>query len=202
MANSAPALSLVCAIIIIAGASAAADARISLEPPILSSPLQRSIKSGGGGGVAEQLWCVAKNNAEDSALQGALDWACGPGGADCGPIQVGGPCYDPNDLLGMASYAFNDYCLKHGMDDDTCYFNNAAALTSLDPSHDNCKFMSSSVVTGNFSANSTIPSLDPSCADMSTYKLLVSSEVQELIFSFPKPIQRRLNLLNRFSLLR
>lgn len=83
----------------------------------------------------QQLWCVAKNNAEDTALQQALDWACGPGGANCGPIQNSGPCYDPNDLIDMATYAFNDYCLKHGMSDETCNFSNTAALTALDPSN-------------------------------------------------------------------
>lgn len=89
---------------------------------------------GGGVAVSTQLWCVAKNNADDAALQGALDWACGPGGADCSPIQQGGPCYNPNDVQTMASYAFNDYYLKNGMTDDSCSFGNNAAVTSLNPS--------------------------------------------------------------------
>ncbi|XP_076926923.1 PLASMODESMATA CALLOSE-BINDING PROTEIN 5-like [Bidens hawaiensis] len=89
------------------------------------------------------LWCVAKNNAEDSALQSAIDWACGTGGADCTPIQQGGPCYDGNDIRKTASYAFNDYCTKNGMTEETCNFANTAALTSLDPSHGGCKFPSS-----------------------------------------------------------
>lgn len=83
---------------------------------------------------AGKLWCVAKNNAEDAALQSALDWACGAGGANCGPIQQGGPCYDPTDIQNTASYAFNDYFLKNGMTVESCNFDNAAALTSLDPS--------------------------------------------------------------------
>lgn len=86
------------------------------------------------GVVNPELWCVAKNNAEDAALQGALDWACGPGSADCSPIQRGGPCYFPSDIETMASYAFNSYYLKHGLTDDSCYFSNTAALTSLSPS--------------------------------------------------------------------
>ncbi|XP_020215421.1 PLASMODESMATA CALLOSE-BINDING PROTEIN 5 [Cajanus cajan] len=93
-----------------------------------------------GGAPPQELWCVAKNNAEDAALQAALDWACGPGGADCGPIQPGEPCYDPNSVLNTASFAFNDYFIKHGMSDDSCNFNNNAAVTSLNPSHDDCKF--------------------------------------------------------------
>lgn len=87
-----------------------------------------------GGGATVELWCVAKNNAEDAVLQSAIDWACGPGGATCGPIQTGGPCYDASDILRTASFAFNDYFLKHGMTDDSCNFANSAALTSLNPS--------------------------------------------------------------------
>ncbi|KAL8088225.1 hypothetical protein AgCh_038125 [Apium graveolens] len=91
----------------------------------------------------QELWCVAKNNAEDAALQSALDWACSSGGADCTAIQQGGPCYDPADIQRTASFAFNDYFLKHGLTEDSCNFDNAAALTSLNPSHANCKFPSS-----------------------------------------------------------
>lgn len=108
----------------------------------------------GGGGAAMELWCVAKNNADDATLQSALDWTCGPGGADCGPIQNGGPCYDASDLQRTASYAFNDYYHKHGPSEDSCNFGNAAALTSLNPSHSNCKFPSSlSSGNGDFSGS-------------------------------------------------
>lgn len=86
------------------------------------------------GVVGTEVWCVAKNNADDAALQTALDWACGLGATDCGPIQQGGPCYDPTDLQTTASFAFNDYYLKHGMTDDSCFFDNTAAITSLNPS--------------------------------------------------------------------
>lgn len=85
-------------------------------------------------GASGQLWCVAKNNADDSALQTALNWACGPGGADCGLIQPGGPCYVAGDLQSVASYAFNDYYRHHGATSDACDFSGSAALTSLDPS--------------------------------------------------------------------
>lgn len=81
-----------------------------------------------------ELWCVAKNNAEDSALQSALDWACGPGGADCRPIQQGGACYQPEDIQSHASFAFNDYFLRNGLAASACDFSGTAALTSLNPS--------------------------------------------------------------------
>ena len=88
----------------------------------------------GGQVLQAELWCVAKNNAEDSSLQTAIDWACGQGGADCGPIQQGRACNDPTDIQKMASYVFNNYYLKNGLADDACNFNNNAALTSINPS--------------------------------------------------------------------
>ena len=42
-------------------------------------------QNGGGGGNGGRG--VAKNNAKYAALQGVLDWACGPGGADRSPTQ-------------------------------------------------------------------------------------------------------------------
>ncbi|KAH7533168.1 hypothetical protein FEM48_Zijuj04G0101700 [Ziziphus jujuba var. spinosa] len=130
-------------------------------PPSQAS-LRRSSKAQNGV-VTTELWCVAKNNAADAALQSALDWACGPGGADCSPIQQGGPCYDSSDIQSMASFAFNDYYLKHGMTDDSCLFDNTAALTSLNPSHDNCKFPSSmSVSNGSISSPTTAVGFGPS----------------------------------------
>ncbi|VVB06110.1 unnamed protein product [Arabis nemorensis] len=97
----------------------------------------------GGQVLQVELWCVAKNNAEDSSLQTAMDWACGQGGADCGPIQQGGPCNDPTDIQKMASCVFNNYYLKNGLADEACNFNNNAALTSINPSQGTCKFPSS-----------------------------------------------------------
>ncbi|PHU12413.1 plasmodesmata callose-binding protein 5 [Capsicum chinense] len=108
---------------------------------------------GGGGGAAVELWCVAKNNAEDAALQSAIDWACGPGGANCGPVQPGGPCYDSKDIQKTASFVFNDYFLKHGMTEDACNFDNTAALISINPSHNGCKFPSSKNSSGSFSGS-------------------------------------------------
>ncbi|XP_068494316.1 glucan endo-1,3-beta-glucosidase 2-like [Phaseolus vulgaris] len=111
-------------------------------PLLLLLGLSPLFEAANGGTPPQELWCVAKNNAEDASLQVALDWACGAGGADCGPIQNGGPCYDPSSVQNTASFAFNDYFLKHGMTDDSCNFNNNAAVTSQNPSFGNCKFHS------------------------------------------------------------
>lgn len=106
---------------------------ILLIPCTAADPWRRpSIRDQSG--AATELWCVAKNNADDASLQSALDWACGAGGADCSPIQPGGSCYDATDVQNMASFAFNDYFRKHGMTDDSCFFQNSAAITSLNPS--------------------------------------------------------------------
>ncbi|XP_074280939.1 PLASMODESMATA CALLOSE-BINDING PROTEIN 5-like [Silene latifolia] len=130
--------------------------------------------------VHQQLWCVAKNNAEDSALQQALDWACGPGAANCGPIQQGGPCYDPNDIISMASYAFNDYCTKHGMTQETCNFSNTADLIDLDPSHDKCKYPSSAFSVGNSSTPST-SGVIPGSEDLSGSSRFAKVEIWTLV---------------------
>ncbi|CAI0449037.1 unnamed protein product [Linum tenue] len=107
------------------------------------------------------LWCVAKNNAADAALQSAIDWACSAGGANCAPIQQGGPCYDAGDIQRTASWAFNDYYLKNGMTDDACDFTNTAAVTSLNPSEDSC----SPPFLENGSASSTATAVGTGPAD-------------------------------------
>ncbi|KAI9176270.1 hypothetical protein LWI28_000587 [Acer negundo] len=122
---------------------------------------------GGGVVVSTQLWCVAKNNAEDAPLQQAIDWACGPGGANCKPIQQGGQCYDPTDIQKMASYAFNDYFLKNGMTDDSCSFDNTAAITSLNPSYGNCKFPASASASNGSFSGSTAAAMGSNSADFS-----------------------------------
>ncbi|CAD6339292.1 unnamed protein product [Miscanthus lutarioriparius] len=112
----------------------------SRPPPPPSRRRRRGGVGAGAVGVSggAQLWCVAKNNAEDGALQSAIDWACSVDGgrADCAAIQQGGACFDPPDLQQHASYAFNDYFLRSGgaASPAACDFSGAAALTALNPS--------------------------------------------------------------------
>ncbi|MQL78491.1 hypothetical protein Taro_010900 [Colocasia esculenta] len=119
------------------GGEAAPIAANSAHRPRADDPdlmrAQSKADAAAGGVVPAELWCVAKNNAEDGALQSALDWACGPGGADCHPIQQAGACFEPNDLQFHTSYAFNDYYLRNGVSQQACDFGGTAALTSLDP---------------------------------------------------------------------
>ncbi|XP_011100580.1 glucan endo-1,3-beta-glucosidase 4-like [Sesamum indicum] len=85
-------------------------------------------------------WCIADEQTSDSELQVGLDWACGIGGANCSKIQVGQACFWPNTVRAHASYAFNNYFQKFKHRGGSCYFNGAAIITGLDPSHNSCHY--------------------------------------------------------------
>ncbi|KAH7661836.1 Glycoside hydrolase family 17 protein [Dioscorea alata] len=89
------------------------------------------------------VFCIALSSANRTALKEGLDWACGPGGANCSAIQPGQPCYDANDLVAIASYAFNDYYHRMQASGGTCNFGNTATITQVDPSHGSCIFAGS-----------------------------------------------------------
>ncbi|POO04148.1 X8 domain containing protein [Trema orientale] len=86
-------------------------------------------------------WCVAHAGVSQIDLQNALDWACGLGMADCRPIQEGGPCYEPDNLVSHASYAFNNYYQQNGNSDIACNFGGTAILTKNDPSYGKCNYV-------------------------------------------------------------
>lgn len=91
----------------------------------------------------DQSWCVARENVAKMALQAALDYACGIGGADCSEIQEGGNCYNPNSLRAHASFAFNSYYQKNPIP-SSCNFDGTAITISADPSLGSCHFPSTS----------------------------------------------------------
>ena len=87
---------------------------------------------GGGAGGGGGTWCVASQSANPTALQVALDYACGYG-ADCSAIQQGGSCFNPDTVRDHASYAFNSYYQKNPVQ-TSCDFAGTAVLTSTNPS--------------------------------------------------------------------
>ncbi|MED6133631.1 hypothetical protein PIB30_029914 [Stylosanthes scabra] len=105
-------------------------------PPAATTPTTPALPGG-------QSWCVAKNGAAEAALQAALDYACGMGGADCSQIQQGASCYSPVTLQNHASFAFNSYYQKHP-GPTSCDFGGTATLVNTNPSTGSCIFPSSS----------------------------------------------------------
>ncbi|XP_047087479.1 endochitinase A1-like [Lolium rigidum] len=108
----------------------------------------------------QQSWCVAKAGSAKAALQDALDYACGIGGADCSPIQPSGSCYYPNTLEAHASYAFNSYYQKNPAP-TSCNFGGAAMLANANPSSGTCVLASSmsspTSSTAGYNPGSTAP---------------------------------------------
>ncbi|KAJ6345983.1 hypothetical protein OIU78_008607 [Salix suchowensis] len=84
-------------------------------------------------------WCVAKTGASDAQLQAGLDYACGQG-IDCGPIQPGGACFEPNTLASHAAYAMNIYYQASAKNPWDCDFSETATLTSKNPSYNGCAY--------------------------------------------------------------
>ncbi|KAH9602633.1 hypothetical protein KSS87_005118, partial [Heliosperma pusillum] len=52
-------------------------------------------------------YCLCKPGSQaPDPYKKVIDYACG-NGANCGPIQQNGPCYQPNNIQGICSYAAN-----------------------------------------------------------------------------------------------
>ncbi|KAL3627464.1 hypothetical protein CASFOL_028827 [Castilleja foliolosa] len=126
-----------------------------------STPVYLLHVSGSGTFLANdttnRTYCVATDGVDGKTLQTALDWACGPGRANCSEIQPGETCYQPNNVRNHASYAFDSYYQKEGRNSGSCDFKGAAMITTTDPSHGNCIFPGSKTVSNRTSqiVNST-----------------------------------------------
>ncbi|KAL8170927.1 hypothetical protein V2J09_022731 [Rumex salicifolius] len=111
--------------------------------------------TGSGESSSSAAFCIAKADADSDKLRDGLDWACGHGHANCSAIQVGQPCYYPDNLQNHASYAYNDYYQRMHSVGGTCDFDGTATTTSADPSYGSCVFTGSingSASSGGFSS--------------------------------------------------
>ncbi|XP_019461166.1 PREDICTED: glucan endo-1,3-beta-glucosidase 3-like [Lupinus angustifolius] len=88
-------------------------------------------------------YCIASPTTSNTALQVALDYACGYGSVDCSAIQSGGSCYNPNSIRDHASYAFNKYYQKNPVP-NSCNFGGTAVITNTNPSTGTCQYQSTS----------------------------------------------------------
>ncbi|KAL9688950.1 hypothetical protein QQ045_033377 [Rhodiola kirilowii] len=127
--------------------------------------------------TTNQTYCVAMDGVDKKTLQTALDWACGPGRANCSEIQPGQDCYQPNNVQNHASYAFDSYYQKSKKAAGACYFQGAAMITTTDPSHGSCVFPGSKKVNNNSKefGNSTAP-ISASTTTMSSPRLSIASQ--------------------------
>ncbi|CAL9104671.1 unnamed protein product [Musa textilis] len=121
-------LMLDCYMVVALGAILQQKAESTIPIPTFSPP------EGNTTFIEGTTWCVARPGASQFDLQNALDWACGLGAADCSLVQPGASCYEPDTLLGHASYAFNSYYQQNGNSDIACYFGGTAIITNIDPS--------------------------------------------------------------------
>ncbi|XP_038721280.1 PLASMODESMATA CALLOSE-BINDING PROTEIN 3-like [Tripterygium wilfordii] len=102
----------------------------------------------------EGNWCVARSDASNQALQGALDYAC-ESGADCTPIQPNGLCSLPNTIQAHASYAYNSFFQRKAMAPGSCDFSGTATVAKTDPSYGSCVYPSSASAAGGIATPST-----------------------------------------------
>ncbi|GAV76696.1 Glyco_hydro_17 domain-containing protein/X8 domain-containing protein [Cephalotus follicularis] len=114
--------------------------------------------------TTNQTFCAAKDGADPKMLQAALDWACGPGKVDCAPLSQGQPCYEPDNVIAHATYAFDTYYHQTGKDTEACDFNGVAAITTTNPSHGSCVFPGSVGRNGSL-VNITAPSMNSTSSD-------------------------------------
>ncbi|KAK9707174.1 hypothetical protein RND81_07G177600 [Saponaria officinalis] len=111
---------------------------------------------------AQYCLCKPGSQAPDP-YQKVINYACG-NGADCGPIQPNGPCYQANDVQAICSYAANSYYQNEKSLGATCDFGGVASPSSSLPSDlpSGCTYPTSAGPASPTSSNGTgIPTSPP-----------------------------------------
>ncbi|KAF7831108.1 glucan endo-1,3-beta-glucosidase 2 [Senna tora] len=85
--------------------------------------------------TTNQTFCIVKDGADGKMVQAALDWACGPGKVDCSILLQGQDCYEPDNVMAHANFAFDAYYVKMGKSPEACDFNGVATVSTSDPSN-------------------------------------------------------------------
>ncbi|GKV06732.1 hypothetical protein SLEP1_g18582 [Rubroshorea leprosula] len=126
-------------------------------------------------------WCIASGKASEMNLQNALDWACGPGNVDCSAIQPSQPCFEPDNLVSHASYAFNSYYKQNGANDVACSFGGTGVIVNKDPSYDDCLYMTVGGVNKTAASNTTAIASTSSSTQNEPFTLISSFFVVTLL---------------------
>ncbi|KMZ63937.1 Beta-1,3-endoglucanase, family GH17 [Zostera marina] len=129
----------------------------------------------GNSSEVDGLFCIAYPSIGAKTLAAGLNWACDSGGANCDAIQPGKPCYQ-EDLVALASYAYNDYYHRTRASGGTCSFGDTAFLTNKDPSHGLCIFAGSTLSNTTNSTLHTI-AVEPKSSGINSVLILNGSRM-------------------------
>ncbi|XP_020102528.1 major pollen allergen Ole e 10-like [Ananas comosus] len=86
----------------------------------------------------QKTWCVARPSTDDAALKENIEFACSM--VNCGIIQSGGPCFNPDTSMSHASVAMNLYYKSRGMNSWNCDFSGSGLIVAADPSYSSCTY--------------------------------------------------------------
>ncbi|KAH9610217.1 hypothetical protein KSS87_001936 [Heliosperma pusillum] len=108
-------------------------------------------------------YCLCKpGSAAPDPYQKVINYACG-NGANCGPIQPNGLCYQANNIQAICSYAANSYYQNEKSLGATCDFGGVAVISPTLPSDlpSGCTYPTTAGPTGPISNSTGIPTSPP-----------------------------------------
>ncbi|KAF3436597.1 hypothetical protein FNV43_RR23689 [Rhamnella rubrinervis] len=85
------------------------------------------------GDEIQATWCIAKPSTEDEKLRENIEYSCGQSGVECGTIQTGGSCFNPDNLVSHASVSMNLFYRAAGKHSWNCHFSGTALIVYQNP---------------------------------------------------------------------